>query len=120
MSFWNKVIGSFGTNGKDSADTQSGKTVRNSSLYAFVDVEVGLSDHKIHDIGAVRYDGATFHSPQKRDLLHFLKIYISFAVITSSIMMPNIFLTIQRTNGRWWILSISRLCFFQIVRIIAC
>lgn len=73
MSFWNKVIGSFGTNGKDSADTQSGKTVRNSSLYAFVDVEVGLSDHKIHDIGAVRYDGATFHSPQKRDLLHFLK-----------------------------------------------
>ena len=27
---------------------------------AFVDTEVGLKDHKIHDIGALRYDGATF------------------------------------------------------------
>ena len=28
---------------------------------ALVDTEVGLKDHKIHDIGALRYDGATFH-----------------------------------------------------------
>ena len=28
----------------------------------FVDLEVGVQDHKIHDIGAVRVDGATFHS----------------------------------------------------------
>ena len=28
---------------------------------AFVDTEVGLKDHKIHDIGALSYDGATFH-----------------------------------------------------------
>ena len=29
--------------------------------YAIVDVEIGLTDHRIHDIGALRYDGAIFH-----------------------------------------------------------
>ena len=29
--------------------------------YAIVDVEVGLKNHKIHDIGALRHDGATYH-----------------------------------------------------------
>ncbi len=43
-----------------------------ASRYAIVDVEIGLKDHKIHDIGAFRYDGATFHKASKRELLEFL------------------------------------------------
>ena len=41
--------------------------------YAFIDVEVGLNDHRIHDIGALRCDGAIFHSANKSELLVFLK-----------------------------------------------
>ena len=40
--------------------------------WAIVDVEVGISDHKIHDIGALRYDGAVYHGCKKEDLLNFL------------------------------------------------
>lgn len=43
-----------------------------ASRYAFVDVEVGLKDRKIHDIGAVRWDGAIYHSANKRGLMDFL------------------------------------------------
>ena len=41
--------------------------------YAVVDVEIGLTDHRIHDIGALRYDGAIFHKASKEELLHFLE-----------------------------------------------
>ena len=40
---------------------------------AVVDVEVGISDHKIHDIGAVRHDGSVFHQSSKEGLLEFLE-----------------------------------------------
>lgn len=40
--------------------------------WAIVDVEVSLSDHKIHDIGALRYDGAIYHGCIKEQLLSFL------------------------------------------------
>lgn len=40
--------------------------------YAFVDVEVGIKDHKIHDIGALRYDDATYHGTSKKELEEFL------------------------------------------------
>ncbi len=40
--------------------------------WAFVDTEVGLKDHKTHDIGALRYDGATFHKNDKQALERFL------------------------------------------------
>ena len=40
---------------------------------AFVDTEVGLKDHKIHDIGALRYDGATFHQASQTALNKFLQ-----------------------------------------------
>lgn len=43
------------------------------SRFAFVDAEVGLRDHKVHDIGAVRYDGAIFHQASKQGLVAFLK-----------------------------------------------
>ena len=46
--------------------------VRDVSKYVFVDVEVGVKDHKIHDIGALRYDGAAFHKASKEELLGFI------------------------------------------------
>lgn len=41
--------------------------------YVFVDVEVGWQDKKIHDIGALRWDGAVFHSANIGELLDFIK-----------------------------------------------
>ena len=41
--------------------------------YAIVDVEIGLTDHRVHDIGALRYDGAIFHKASKEELLPFLE-----------------------------------------------
>ena len=46
---------------------------RDASRCAFIDVEVGLKDHRIHDIGALRCDGAIFHSAKRSELLVFLK-----------------------------------------------
>lgn len=48
-------------------------TRNKTSRYAIVDVEVGLKDHKIHDIGALRQDGATFHKASKEELFEFLR-----------------------------------------------
>lgn len=41
--------------------------------YAIVDAEVGIKDHKVHDIGALRFDGAYFHKASKQELRVFLK-----------------------------------------------
>ena len=41
--------------------------------YAIVDAEVGITDHKVHDIGALRFDGAYFHKASKQELKVFLK-----------------------------------------------
>lgn len=46
---------------------------RDPERYAVVDLEVGFNDHKIHDIGAVRHDGAVFHKADKTELHQFLK-----------------------------------------------
>ena len=70
MSIWSKIIENL-TAGNN-PPYPDGKTY-DASRYAFVDVEVGLKDHKIHDIGAVRYDGADFHSPSKEKLAIFLQ-----------------------------------------------
>lgn len=41
--------------------------------FAIIDAEVGVKDHKVHDIGALRADDAIFHKADKRELLEFLK-----------------------------------------------
>lgn len=41
--------------------------------YAFVDAEVGTKDHKVHDIGALRHDGAFLHTTSRTELQTFLK-----------------------------------------------
>ena len=41
--------------------------------YAFVDLEVGIKDKKIHDIGAVRDDSAVYHGVSKSELFEFIR-----------------------------------------------
>lgn len=68
MSLWDKIIKSISDTGNNSVKP----VIRDTSRYAFVDVEVGIKDHKIHDIGALRWDRATFHSAKKTELYDFL------------------------------------------------
>ena len=63
MSIWSKITGF--------ASKDSGKSY-DFSRYAVIDVEVGLQDHKIHDIGALRYDDAIFHKASKKEFLTFI------------------------------------------------
>ncbi|MDE7379344.1 MAG: RecQ family ATP-dependent DNA helicase [Paraprevotella sp.] len=73
MSFWNKIIESIsGEENRFSLQKQK-ETSRDTSRYAIVDIEVSIKDKKIHDIGAWRRDGATFHSANKQALIEFLK-----------------------------------------------
>ncbi len=46
---------------------------KDSSKVAFVDVEVGISDKKIHDIGAIKYDGTIYHGASKQELINFIE-----------------------------------------------
>ncbi|MBP3470642.1 MAG: RecQ family ATP-dependent DNA helicase [Paraprevotella sp.] len=71
MSFWNRIIDTI--NGAESRSAHLPDVSHDASRYVFVDVEVGLKNHKIHDIGALRWDGAVYHSANKRELMDFLK-----------------------------------------------
>lgn len=66
MSLWDKLMESMGR------VVGPGTPARNAGRFAFVDVEVGVHDHKIHDIGALRWDGAVFHSADRHALIEFL------------------------------------------------
>lgn len=52
MSFWDRIKKSI----SDTVDNPAKSVFRDASRYAFIDVEVGLKDHRIHDIGALRWD----------------------------------------------------------------
>lgn len=69
MSFWDRIIKSI----SDTVDNSAKQVSRDTSRYAFVDVEVSPKYHRINDIGALRWDRATFHNANKRELLEFLK-----------------------------------------------
>ena len=71
MSFWNRIINTI--NVTESKWNRSQKVSGDSFRYGFVDVEIGLHDKKIHDIGAIRWDGAVFHAANKQNLMTFLK-----------------------------------------------
>lgn len=73
MSIWSKI--------KEFMDVDSRSGILNkeesyksydSSRYAIIDVEVGLKDYKIHDIGALRYDNAIFHNASKKEFYDFI------------------------------------------------
>lgn len=86
-----------------------------TSRYAFVDVEVGLKDHKIHDIGALRQDGATFHKASKEELLDFLRDtdYLCGHNIIhhdAKYLFPT-----GLAAGHWWIRCMSRRYCFRSV-----
>lgn len=53
-------------------DNKTASILRNVSNYAIIDIEVGLKDHKIHDIGALKHDDTTFHKSSKEELFVFL------------------------------------------------
>ena len=45
----------------------------NSNIHwVMVDVEVSMSDHRIHDIGALRHDGAVYHGCSKEEFTDFI------------------------------------------------
>lgn len=69
MSIWRRIIGNKHT---EDSNNVLGSTSHDNSRYAIVDVEVGLKDHKIHDIGALQFDGAVYHNASKDGLLSFL------------------------------------------------
>lgn len=75
MSIWEKIFKSAyaeeGTKRNSEESLPQRRDISKKKI-AFIDVEVGLSDHKIHDIGAVRYDDAVFHNANKANLYTFL------------------------------------------------
>ena len=70
MSIFSRL---FGRKNNLTVSSDIKKKDARSRNIAFVDTEVGLKDHKIHDIGALRYDGATFHQASKTALNNFLQ-----------------------------------------------
>ena len=68
MSLWDRIKKSI----SDTLDNPAKIVSRDTSRYAFIDVEVGMKDHRIHDIGALRWDRAIFHSANKSELQEFL------------------------------------------------
>ncbi|MBD5257600.1 MAG: RecQ family ATP-dependent DNA helicase [Barnesiella sp.] len=73
MSIWRKFLGiSKNAESGNVVDNNDSKSTSDSTRYAIVDIEVGTTDRKIHDIGAIRDDGAVFHKSDKDALLEFL------------------------------------------------
>lgn len=70
MSIFSRLFGKKNSLNSDSDIKE--QEVRSKDI-AFVDTEVGLKDHKIHDIGALRDDGATFHQASQTALNKFLQ-----------------------------------------------
>lgn len=69
MSIWSKLLGFKKTEDKKNIIGSKTTSVPCSACdYAVVDVEVGLKDHKIHDIGALKHDDTTFHKTSKEEL----------------------------------------------------
>lgn len=72
MSIWSKLLGFKKTEDKKNIIGSKTTSVPCSACdYAVVDVEVGLKDHKIHDIGALKHDDTTFHKTSKEELFVF-------------------------------------------------
>ena len=55
MSIWSKIIDKVSGNVSAYANEDAS---RDASHYAIVDCEVGMKDKRVHDIGALRWDGA--------------------------------------------------------------
>ncbi len=73
MSIWSKIIELATTNDFDIIGRNDSYRISDFPTYAVFDLEVGMEDSKIHDIGAIRHDGAIFHKASKKDFLSFIK-----------------------------------------------
>lgn len=73
MSLWSKIIESISGDDRSVANPTESQISRDVSRYAMVDVEVGMKDNRIHDIGALRWDGTSFHMADRHDLLVFME-----------------------------------------------
>lgn len=118
MSIWSKLLGfkqADDTNhviGKESVSLST-----DSSHCTFVDVEIGLQDHKIHDIGALRFDGAIFHQADREELIDFLRGSDYLCGHNIIIMMPNTCLPAGLVTGHWSIRFMYLLYYSPNVRI---
>ena len=77
MSLFSLIFGSKrpdGDSGNDASNASAPRSWRRERL-AFVDVETGIADNKIHDIGALTADGATLHDASRLKLRDFLKCH---------------------------------------------
>lgn len=73
MSIWSKLIGIKRTEEKNNPIGGNTPSVPcRTPNYAIVDVEVGLNDHRIHDIGALKHNDTVFHKKSKEELFVFL------------------------------------------------
>lgn len=73
MSIWSKIIGTKKTDDENHGiGGEAAPMPDNDASYAIVDVEVGYSDKKIHDIGALKHDDSTFHKASRKELFSFL------------------------------------------------
>ena len=73
MSIWSRLIGIKKT--EDINNIIGNKTTSvpyDAPRYTIIDIEVSLKGRKIHDIGALRYDGATYHKASKEELFEFI------------------------------------------------
>lgn len=71
MSFWNKIIDTI--SGTENRTARQPGVSYDKSRYCFVDAEIGVQDKKVHDIGALRWDDAVFHSADRKELMSFLQ-----------------------------------------------
>jgi len=63
MSIWDRFIRGGKIGKRNSvAGTETAVRTYNPSCYAIVDVEVGLRNGRIHDVGDIRHDGAIYHN----------------------------------------------------------
>ena len=73
MSIWGKLFGPEKVENKNKIiGNKTNSAPCSAPHYAIVDVEVGLKDHNIHDIGALKHDDTTFHKTSKEELFIFL------------------------------------------------
>lgn len=75
MIIWNGSAEKMGAEGENRISSRSvvSGPYNPTYSYAVIDTEIGLDDHSVHDIGALRHDGAVFHKVSKSELIDFLK-----------------------------------------------
>ena len=71
MNLWDRII--EGLNGALSSSSPWRDSPRDASRFVVVDAEVGATDRRIHDLGALRADGATFHSADRGAFMKFVQ-----------------------------------------------